>query len=320
MSETKAETPAPEAPAPTAGSIVGPATPTTPTEREFTIKERSRLQMVLRRFVRHRLAMGSLVVLILIALVAYVGRRLLPHDYTWIDGPSSEPPNGQYPMGTDDIGHDYLTLVLRGAQQSLNVCVLVVIISTLIGAPYGAISGYFGGKVDALMMRFVDVLLTLPFVVVVGALGHHFNGNWFVVAFLIGVFNWVIQARLVRGQVLSLRQQEFVEAARALGASDVRIIFRHLLPNVAGVIIVQATLDIAGAILAEAGLSFIGLGIQAPDTSLGLLANQAREAVDTRPWLFYFPGAMIIVIALTINFIGDGLRDALDPRQTRQRR
>jgi ABC-type dipeptide/oligopeptide/nickel transport system permease subunit len=320
MSETKAEMPAKEAPAPTPGSMVGPTPPTTPTEREFTVKERSQLQMVLRRFVRHRLAMGSLVVLVLIAFVAYIGRKLMAHDFTWFEGPSSEPPSGTYLMGTDDIGHDYLTLVLRGAQQSLNVCVLVVIISTLIGAPYGAISGYFGGKVDALMMRFVDVLLTLPFIVVVGALGHHFHGNWFVVAFLIGIFNWVIQARLVRGQVLSLRQQEFVEAARALGASDLRIIFRHLLPNVTGVIIVQATLDIAGAILAEAGLSFIGLGIQSPDTSLGLLTNQAREAVDTRPWLFYFPGAMIIMIALTINFIGDGLRDALDPRQTRQRR
>jgi ABC-type dipeptide/oligopeptide/nickel transport system permease subunit len=308
------------APAPAPGGPIGSTVPSAPVEREFTVKERSQFQMVLRRFLRHRLAMGSLVVLILIAFVAYIGRNLLAHDFTWLDGPSSEPPSGKYPMGTDAVGHDYLTLVLRGAQQSLNVCVIVVIISTLIGAPYGAISGYFGGKVDALMMRFVDVLLTLPFIVVVGALGHYFNGNWFLVAFLIGVFNWVIQARLIRGQVLSLRQQEFVEAARALGASDVRIIFRHLLPNVTGVIIVQATLDIAGAILAEAGLSFIGLGIQPPDTSLGLLTNQAREAVDTRPWLFYFPGAMIIVIALTINFIGDGLRDALDPRQTRQRR
>jgi ABC-type dipeptide/oligopeptide/nickel transport system permease subunit len=164
------------------------------------------------------------------------------------------------------------------------------------------------------------VLLTLPFLAVVGAMAHHFSGTWYTVALLLGAFGWVVNARVVRGVVLSLREQEFVEAARALGASDARIVFRHLLPNVTGPIIVQATLDIAFAILGEAALSFVGLGVQTPDTSLGLLANNAKDALDTRPWLFYFPGLMIIVIALCINFIGDGLRDALDPRQTRQRR
>jgi ABC-type dipeptide/oligopeptide/nickel transport system permease subunit len=297
-----------------------PAEPSRRIEREFTVKERSQVSMVLRRFLRHRAAVVSLVGLVLVALMCYVGRRLWPHNYTWISGPSSQSPTLQYPMGTDDIGHDYFAQVLRGGQQSLNVAFLVALVSSGIGAPYGAIAGFYGGRIDNIMMRVVDVLLTLPFLAVVGAMAHHFSGSWYMVALLLGAFGWVVNARVVRGVVLSLREQEFVEAARALGASDARIVFRHLLPNVTGPIIVQATLDIAFAILGEAALSFVGLGVQTPDTSLGLLANGAKDALDTRPWLFYFPGLMIIVIALCINFIGDGLRDALDPRQTRQRR
>jgi peptide/nickel transport system permease protein len=289
-------------------------------EREFTIKERSQFSMVVRRFLRHRAAVISLGVLLFVAFMCYIGRRLWPHDYTWLEGPSSAAPSLTYPMGTDDIGHDYVAQVMRGGQQSLNVAVVVAIVSTLIGAPYGAIAGFYGGRVDNIMMRFVDVLLTLPIIAVAGALVLHFSGTWYTVALVLGALGWVVNARVVRGVVLSLREQEFIEAARALGGSDVRIIFRHLLPNVTGPIIVQATLDIAGAILGEAALSFIGLGVQKPDTSLGLLANQFKDTLDTRPWLFYFPGLTIIVIALSINFIGDGLRDALDPRQTRQRR
>jgi peptide/nickel transport system permease protein len=302
------------------GAIGTTAPGAPPVEREFTVKERSQLANATRRFLRHRAAMVSLIVLVLTVFTCYIGRNLWPHTYTWFSGPSNQAPTLKYPMGTDQIGHDYIALVLRGGQQSLNVAFLVMAVSSLFGAPFGAIAGYYGGRIDALMMRFVDVVLTLPFVAVVGALAEHFQGSWYAVALLLGAFGWVINARVVRGSVLSVRNQEFIEAARALGASDVRIILRHLLPNVAGVIIVQATLDIAGAILGEAALSFIGLGIQAPDTSLGLLANQAKDALETFPWLFYFPGLMIIIICLTINFIGDGLRDALDPRQQRVRR
>lgn len=300
---------------------VPPAEPPRRVEREFTVKERTQVQIVLSRFLRHRAAVVSLVILVLIILWAYIVQRLWPHHYSlWLDGPSDAPPSLKYPMGTDEIGHDYIARVMRGAQQSLNVAFLVALLSTAIGAPYGAIAGYFGGRVDTIMMRAVDVMLTLPLIAVAGMLTQYLRGTWWVVAFILAGFGWVVNARVVRGVVLSLRQQEFVEAARALGASDARVIFRHLIPNVTGVIIVQATLDVAGAILAEAGLSFIGLGVQGPDTSLGLLTNVAQEAVGTRPWLFYFPGITIIAIALTVNFIGDGLRDALDPRQTRQRR
>ncbi len=305
-------------------AVAGGQPPTAPrggtVDREFTVKERSQFSQVMRRFLRHRAAMISLVVLVLVTFACYVGRRLWAHDYEFIGGPSSQTPNLQYPMGTDEIGHDYLAQVLRGGQQSLNVAFVVMLVSSGIGAPYGAIAGYYGGRIDNVMMRFVDVLLVLPFLAVVGALAHHFSGTWYTVALLLGLLGWVVNARIVRGVVLSLREQEFIEAARALGSSDTRIIFRHLIPNVTGPIIVQATLDIAGAILAEAALSFIGLGIQTPDTSLGLLANKAASAVLTSPYLFYLPGLMIIIIALTINFIGDGLRDALDPRQNRQRR
>ena len=290
------------------------------TEREFTVKERSQVSMVLTRFLRHRLAMGSLIVLLIMIASVYLLPMMFNLSYTDFNNPGSLPPSFKYLMGTDELGHNYFALVVRGAQHSINIALLVAVVSSGIGAPYGAISGYYGGKVDAVMMRFVDVILTLPFVVVVAALAQHFAGTWYTLALLLGVTGWVINARVTRGVVLSVRNQEFVEAARALGASDMRIIFRHLIPNVTGTLIVQATLDIAGAILAEAGLSFIGLGIHDPDTSLGALAFRAKGALTTRPWLFYWPGIVIVVICLAINFVGDGLRDALDPRQTRQRR
>jgi peptide/nickel transport system permease protein len=287
---------------------------------EFTVRERRQWQIVVGRFLRHRLATASLLVLVALALIAFVGPYFWIHDFTTPDSPGSSPPTLNNPFGTDDIGRDQLARVLRGTQQSLKVALLAAFLSTVIGAPWGAIAGLIGGRVDTIMMRVCDLLLVLPGLVVAGALAGGSNGTWFIVALVLGLLGWVVNARVVRGVVLSLREQEFIEAARAVGAGTTRIVLRHLLPNAAGVIIVQATLDIAAAILGEAGLSFLGLGVQAPDTSLGLLVNQAIIAVETRPWLFYLPGVVIIVIALGVNFVGDGLRDALDPRQTRQRR
>jgi peptide/nickel transport system permease protein len=307
-----------QTPAPPAAPL--PGDPGPGIEREFTIKERKQWQMVLLRFLRHRMAVVSLVVLIIVILVAYVGPLLWKYDYTDTTSPGSSAPTLNNPLGTDQLGHDLFAQVMRGAQQSLLVALIVAVLSTGIGAPYGAISGYYGGRIDTLMMRVCDVLLVLPVLAVAGAIVIGHGGSVVVVALVLGLLGWVVNARVVRGVVLSLREQEFVEAARALGGSTVRIVLRHLLPNVTGAIIVQATLDVAGAILGEAGLSFIGIGVQPPDISLGVLANAARTAVDTRPWLFYFPGLVIIIIALTANFIGDGLRDAFDPRQTRQRR
>jgi peptide/nickel transport system permease protein len=289
-------------------------------EREFTVKERSQLRIVLGRFLRHRLAIASMILLLIIVLVTlYVNLGLSKYDWEQIDSPSAVPPNGTNWFGTDDIGHDYFARVMRGCWQSLYVALIAAGLSTGIGAPWGAVAGYLGGRVDMVMMRICDILLVLPALVVAAALAGGSKGTPTTVALILGLLGWVINARVVRGVVLSLREQEFIEAARALGAGTLRVVFRHLLPNAAGVIIVQATLDLAGAILAEAGLSFLGLGVQAPDTSLGLLVSTAQEQIDINPWLFYIPGLMIVILALCFNFIGDGLRDALDPRQTRQR-
>ena len=198
----------------------------------------------------------------------------------------------------------------------------MAVLATGFGAIWGAIAGYYRGWADAAMMRFVDVIITLPAIAVVAAIGGMGTGGggWWAIALVLAGLAWTTVARVVRGVVLSLREQEFIEAARAIGASDARIIFRHLVPNTLGPVIVSATIIVAVAILAETALSFIGFGVHAPDTSLGLLISTAKDASTTRPWLFYFPGLFIILIALTVNFIGDGLRDAFDPRQSTVRR
>lgn len=285
--------------------------------------ERSHLQLVAGRFLRHRLAVGSLVLFLLIIAFAFIGPLLWPYDHRIEPGiPSSEAPSWDHPFGTTSAGHDVLGQVMRGTQQSLKVALTVAVLSTAIGTVWGAVAGLYRGWVDAVMMRIVDVILVVPLLVLVTAMAGNLRSGttWWAVALVIAVFGWTGTSRVVRGVVLSLREQEFVEACRALGATDPRIIFRHLIPNAAGAIIVAGTLAVAFAILVEAGLSFLGFGIRPPDTSLGLLIESARSAPFTRPWLFYPPGVFIVLICLTINFIGDGLRDALDPRQTMVRR
>jgi peptide/nickel transport system permease protein len=197
----------------------------------------------------------------------------------------------------------------------------VAIAATVFGSIYGAVAGYYRGLSDTLMMRLVDLVLTIPALAIGALLGKKYGAtSWWLLAAILSALLWTGVSRVVRGQVLSLREKEYVEAARALGASDTRIIFRHILPNVAGPIIVLFTLLVAGAILAESGLSFLGFGVQFPDVSLGsLISDGETAAVGGRGWLFYFPGLFIILIALTVNFIGDGLRDALDPTQTKVR-
>jgi peptide/nickel transport system permease protein len=285
--------------------------------------ERGHARIVLARFVRHRLAMTSLVVFLLVVAFAFLGPLLWPYDHTIQRGvPSGEPPSWSHPFGTTSAGHDVLGQVMRGTQQSLKVALTVALLSTTIGSVWGAVAGLYRGLVDAIMMRIVDVVLVVPLLVLVTAMAGNVRGGttWYAVALIIALFGWTTTSRVVRGVVLSLREQEFVEATRAMGADDARIILRHLIPNASGPIIVAGTLAVAFAILVEASLSFLGFGIQSPDTSLGLLIENARTAPFTRPWLFYPPGLFIILICLTINFIGDGLRDALDPRQTVVRR
>jgi peptide/nickel transport system permease protein len=286
-------------------------------------KEITQAQLVLRRFLRHRLAVGSLVVFLLVCAFAFLGPLVWKYGVEIVPGaPSSAPPSAAHPFGTDQPGHDVLGQVMRGTQQSLKIALTVALMATTIGSIWGAVAGFYRGWADSIMMRFVDVLLTLPFIAVAIALTANIQGGstWVGLALVLGLLLWTGLSRVVRGVVLSLREQEFIEAARAMGASDARIILRHLLPNALGPIIVAATIMIAVAILAETALSFIGFGVQTPDTSLGLLITGAQDAVFTRPWLFYFPGVFIILIVLSINFIGDGLRDAFDPRQTMVRR
>jgi ABC-type dipeptide/oligopeptide/nickel transport system permease subunit len=296
--------------------------PQTTSEREFTVQRRSQTQMIIRRFMAHKLAVGSLVVFLLLVVISLIGGRFWRYGYADITPEFSSPPSLQHPMGTDSIGHDSMAQVLRGAQKSVQVALMVALLSTTLGATIGALAGYYRGWVDSTLMRFTDLVLTIPSIAILAVLAATLAdqaGNWFFIGLVLSLLLWTYIARVVRGTFLSLREKEFVEAARALGASDARIMFRHLLPNATGSIIVNATIMVSVAILTETALSYIGLGIKAPDTSLGLLIATGQQAATTRPWLFYFPGIFIVVIALTINFIGDGLRDAFDPTQTRVR-
>ncbi|HVL83829.1 MAG TPA: ABC transporter permease [Pseudonocardia sp.] len=302
---------------PGSAPTAGPSTPAP--DREFTVAERSQFQLVLRRFRQHRLAVVSLGVLVALVLLAYVGGALWRHDFGEFTPDNSQPPSWEHPFGTDAQGKDQFAQVLRGTQISLQIAVLVALFSTVVGTVWGAVAGYFGGLVDTVMMRISDLILTLPLLVVAAMLAHRFGGSWWLISLVIAGLYWAYVSRVSRGVVLSLREKEFIEAAEAMGAGDVRIILRHLVPNALGSIIVNATILIAVAILLETALSYLGFGVRPPDTSLGLLVSEAQTALTTRPWLFYFPGLFIILIALTINFIGDGLRDALDPQQTKVR-
>ncbi|WP_026453326.1 ABC transporter permease [Saccharomonospora iraqiensis] len=296
-----------------------PTKTSSPAEREFTVAQRSQAQMVLKRFFQHRLAVVSLIVLISVLLLAFVGGWLWKYDVGDITGDESQPPSWEHPFGTDAVGHDSFAQVLRGTQISVGVAVLVAVFSTIIGTIWGAVAGYYRGWLDTALMRVADLVLTLPLLAVAAVLGEVAGGSWWLIAVVIAGLYWAYVSRVARGVVLSLREKEFIEASKALGAGDLRIIFKHLVPNALGSVIVNATILVAIAILIETSLSYLGFGVRAPDTSLGLLVSDNQTAVSTRPWLFYFPGLFIIVIALTINFIGDGLRDAFDPQQTKVR-
>ena len=290
-------------------------------EREFTVQARTQFQLILRRFLQHKLAVVSLFVLIAVVLLAFVGGALWHYSYTDITPDNSVPPSGTHPFGTDNLGYDEFARVLRGTQRSLEIAFSVAVIATVLGTIWGAIAGFYRGFADSLMMRIVDLVLTIPILAAGALLSHHFqSAGWWALALVIAGLSWPGVSRIVRGQTLSLREKEYVEAARALGAKDSRIIFRHILPNIVGQVIVVVTILVAVAILTESSLSYLGFGVQAPDTSLGTLIAAAQSALQGGQWwLFYFPGIFIILICLTVNFIGDGLRDAFDPSQQRVR-
>ncbi len=292
-------------------------------------------QIVRRRFFRHRAALTSMIVLTLIIILAFTsvgvnlwGLRITGWwPYSWDQIPpkvNNGVPTlslwplqlGEHPFGQDEVGRDIFAVVMRGTQQSVMVMFIAGVVATLIGVVIGAVAGYYGKVTDSVLMRFTDIIITIPLIVIGSVLGNIFGSlGAAVLGVVIGLFAWTTMARLVRGEFLTLREREFVDAARVSGARDRRIIFRHILPNSVGVIVVNATLLMAGAILLESSLSFLGFGVQSPDTSLGKIISENQAAFSTRPWLFWWPGLFIIAIALCVNFIGDGLRDAFDPRQ-----
>lgn len=291
-------------------------------------------QLVRRRFLAHKPAVISSIILLTVVVLAFSSIGFSGQGGWWgrdftstgLVQDQGRPTLfagqlfGEHPFGQDATGRDYFARVMRGTQQSLIVAVGVALVSTIVGVLVGAIAGYFRGWVEAVLMRMTDVVIVVPLLAlaaVFGQFAQQLPGGTFTLAAAIGLATWTGMARLVRAEVLSLREKEYVSAAISMGASPVRIIGKHMLPNSIGVIIVNATFSIATAILLETSLSYLGFGVQSPEVSLGSLIQNNQNAFTTRPWLFWFSGLFIIVIALTVNFIGDGLRDAIDPRQQR---
>jgi oligopeptide transport system permease protein len=271
----------------------------------------------LRRFAANRAAMAGIAVLAAMALAALAVPALSVHDRDEIFWDLiAAPPQlaGWHPFGTDSNGRDLFVRTLHGARISLMVGIVATLVSLAIGVSYGAIAGYAGGRADALMMRLVDVLYALPFLFFVIILMVVFGRSIFLIFVALGAVEWLDMARIVRGQTLSLKRREFIEAARALGVPGLAIVRRHVVPNLLGPVVVYATLTVPRIILFESFLSFLGLGVQEPMASWGVLISEGAKAIDTAPWLLLCPAGCLAATLLALNFIGDGVRDALDPR------
>jgi glutathione transport system permease protein len=285
----------------------------------------SRRALVWRRFLRNKPAVVSLTLLVALFIACYALPPALPYSYTDLDFYAlQQPPSADHWFGTNALGQDLLAQTLRGMQKSMLIGVCVAFISTIIAATVGSIAGYFGGLRDRALMWTVDLLLVVPsfilIAIVTPRLGQSARVVWLIVLF--SVFGWMISSRMVRGLTMSLRVREFVVAARYMGVSNWQIIVRHIVPNVASILIIDTALNVAVAILGETGLSFLGFGIQPPDVSLGTLIADGTKSATTFPWLFLIPAGVLVLIALCANLTGDGLRDALDPgsRALRRRR
>lgn len=280
---------------------------------------RSGQKIALQQLKKNKIAMIGLVIIVSLALIAIFAPFIAPHD------PIEQnlkkrflSPSGEYPMGTDDLGRCLMSRIIYGARVSLRVGVITVGIITVIGVTLGLISGYCGGIVDEIIMRFVDVVLAFPGIILALAIAGALGPGLFNVMLALAMVGWTGLARVVRSSVLSVKEKEFVESARALGCSDLYIMTRHILPNVMAPVIVLATLDMAFIILAAAGMSFLGLGAQPPIPEWGSMLNGGRAFMRIAPHLTTFPGLAIMITVLAFNFLGDGLRDALDPRQQQE--
>jgi len=290
-------------------------------------------QMTWRRFLRHKMAVAGAIMLILLFLYSFGGAFLVSEaEANATDtGIRLQPPSAEYIFGTDQIGRDILARTIYGGQISLLIGLAAVILETIVGVLIGAIAGYYGGWIDSILMRFTEAMFNIPqlFLLIVMAktfagkvanlqiLGRTFSGSVIIIIVIIGLTSWMYLARIVRAEFLSLKENEFVLAARATGTSNLQIIFRHILPNSAAPIIVSATLGIANAILSESYISFLGLGVEPPTATWGNMLDRAAgdfNLISNAPWYWIIPGLFIVLTVLSINFVGDGLRDALDPR------
>ena len=280
------------------------------------VKGRSLWQDAARRLFRNKAAVASMTVLVVLLIAAIVGPYLVPFTYGHINKNDiwSPPLTAGHLLGADALGRDMLARLLIGLRVSLAIGIIATGVSLIIGVAWGAFAGFVGGKTDELMMRFVDVLYALPFIFFVILLMVTFGRNFILIFVAIGAVEWLTMARIVRGQTLSLKQKEFVEAARATGMNSVAIVGRHIVPNLLGPVVVYVTLTIPSVILTESFLSFLGMGVQEPLTSLGTLISIGANDMDLAPWELIFPSIVMVAMLMAFNFIGDGLRDAIDPK------
>jgi len=283
-----------------------------------------------RRFKRHKMAIAGLVVLILLVIYSFGGAFFVTEKYANFTNTKErlQPPSAAHPFGTDTIGRDLLARTIYGGQISIIIGITAAFVEVMVGILIGALAGYFGGKVDAILMRFTEAMLNLPQLLLlivmakffssdiknIDIFGREFSGSVVVIIFIIGLTSWPYLARIVRAEFLSIKEREFILAARATGTPTWEIIFKHILPNSIAPIVVSATLGVAGAISLEAYVSFLGLGVRAPTATWGNMLENAYRYIESAYWMWLFPGLFIVLIVLSINFLGDGLRDALDPR------
>jgi peptide/nickel transport system permease protein len=277
------------------------------------------IRIIWNRFRKNPLSVAGLVIILLLAAIALFAPFIAPHEPTKIDVHNVlSPPSAAHLFGTDELGRDVLSRIMWGGRVSLKVGFIAVGIAITIGIIIGALAGYYGGATDAVLMRFVDIMLAFPTFFLILAVIAIVEPSISTIMIVIGITGWMDVARLVRAEFLTLKERDFVSAAKALGARDARLIFRHIIPNALSPVFVAATFGIAGAILTESGLSFLGLGVQPPDPSWGNILTSGKDNITVAWWLSLFPGSAILVTVLSYNLVGEGLRDALDPRLWRQ--
>ncbi|MFJ5228634.1 ABC transporter permease [Kitasatospora sp. NPDC088391] len=286
------------------------------------VAPRGRLRLAVGRVRASRGAVAGVLVLVLLFLLAFAGPWLTPWDYATPDYASlRQPPSGTHWFGTNGLGQDVFAQTVRGLQKSLVIGLLVAVLSTGLASLVGACAGYFGGWTDRALTFLVDLMLIFPAFLVIAVISPRLRGTgWIAFVLLLAVFNWMVTARVVRSMTRSLREREFVAAARFMGVGPFRIIWRHILPNVSSFLIIDATITVGGAVMSEAALSYFGFGVRPPDVSLGTLLAAGASDAPVFPWLFYFAAGLLVLFVLAVNLVGDGLRDALDPTAEAARR